>query len=100
MPTPFRPTAADLARIGGDVAPIAAIQRKLVANHPQLKVPDRVAHQYQVAGGKVFLRIGQQLPRTLSASACSSRARNIPASGASRPGSAARIWRPIRTSSA
>jgi hypothetical protein len=62
MPTPFRPTAADLARIGGDVAPIAAIQSKLVANHPKLTVPDRVAHQYQVAGGKVFLRIGQQLP--------------------------------------
>jgi hypothetical protein len=62
MPTPFRPTAADLARIGGDVAPIAAIQNKLVANHPKLAVPDRVAHQYQIAGGKVFLRIGQQLP--------------------------------------
>lgn len=62
MPTPFRPTAADLARIGGDVAPIAAIQNKLAANHPQLKVPDRVAHQYQIAGGKVLLRIGQQLP--------------------------------------
>jgi hypothetical protein len=62
MPTPFRPTAADLARIGGDVAPIAAIQDKLVANHPQLAVPDRVAHQYQVAGGKVLLRIEQQVP--------------------------------------
>jgi hypothetical protein len=62
MPTPFRPTAADLKRIGGDVAPIAAIQHKLVANHPHLAVPDRVAHQYQVAGGKVFLRIAQQLP--------------------------------------
>lgn len=62
MPTPFRPSAADLARIGGDVAPIAAIQDKLVANHPQLTVRDRVAHQYQIAGGKVLLRIEQQLP--------------------------------------
>src|SRR5258708_6636307 len=62
MPTPFRPTAADLARIGRDVARIAAIQQKLVANHPQLTMPDRVAHQYQVAGGKVFLHIAQQLP--------------------------------------
>lgn len=62
MPTPFRPDAADLARIGGDVAPIAAIQHKLVANHPRLAMPDRVAHQYQVAGGKVFLRIEAQLP--------------------------------------
>jgi hypothetical protein len=62
MPTPFRPTAADLARIGTDVAPIAAIQHKLVANHPHLTVPDRVAHQYQVAGGKVLLRIEAQVP--------------------------------------
>lgn len=62
MPAPFRPTAADLARIGGDVAPIAAIQNKLVANHPQLTVPDRVAHQYQIAGGKVLLRIEQRIP--------------------------------------
>ena len=30
--------------------------------HPRLKVPDRVAHQYQVAGGKVLLRIEQTLP--------------------------------------
>ncbi len=41
MTTPFRPSAADLARIGHDVAPIAAIQQKLVANHPHLTVPDR-----------------------------------------------------------
>jgi hypothetical protein len=62
MPTPFRPTAADVARLSGDVAPIAAIQHKLVANHPHLAVRDRVAHQYQIAGGKVLLRIEQQLP--------------------------------------
>jgi hypothetical protein len=62
MATPFRPSAADLARIGDDVAPISAIQQKLVANHPRLAVPDRVAHQYQVAGGKAALRIAQNLP--------------------------------------
>jgi hypothetical protein len=62
MTTPFRPSAADLARIGSDVAPISAIQSKLVANHPHLEVPDRVAHQYQVAGGKALLRVGQSLP--------------------------------------
>jgi hypothetical protein len=61
-PAPFRPNAADLARIGGDVAPMAAIQQKLVANHPHLGVPDRVAHQYQIAGGKVSLRIETSLP--------------------------------------
>ena len=63
MPTPFRPTAADLARIGGDVAPISDIQKKLVANHPHLTMRDRVAHQYQIAGGQVFLRIEPQLPQ-------------------------------------
>ena len=63
MPTPFRPTAADLALIGGDVAPISDIQKKLVANHPHLTMRDRVAHQYQIAGGKVFLRIEPQLPQ-------------------------------------
>jgi hypothetical protein len=62
MTTPFRPSATDLARLGGDVAPISAIQKKLVANDPVLKVPDRVAHQYQVAGGKAQLRIEQTLP--------------------------------------
>jgi hypothetical protein len=62
MTTPFRPSATDLARIGADVAPISGIQKKLVTNAPPLKVPDRVAHQYQVAGGKVLLRIEQTLP--------------------------------------
>jgi hypothetical protein len=62
MTTPFRPSATDLARIGADVAPISAIQKKLVANDSRLKVPDRVAHQYQVAGGRVLLRIEQTLP--------------------------------------
>jgi hypothetical protein len=62
MTTPFRPSATDLARIGSDVAPISAIQKKLVANDPRLKVPDRVAHQYQVAGGRVRLRIEQTVP--------------------------------------
>jgi len=62
MTTPFRPTQADLDRIGREVEAISAIQNKLVANHPQLGVRDRVAHQYQVAGGKVLLRIADSLP--------------------------------------
>jgi hypothetical protein len=32
---------------------------------PDLKRPDRVAHQYQIAGGKVILTIGHQLPPNL-----------------------------------
>src|ERR1043165_2301152 len=62
MATLFRPAAADFARIGADVAPISDIQNKLVARHPDLKVPDRVAHQYQIAGGKALLRIDETLP--------------------------------------
>lgn len=61
----FRPSQADLDRIGRDVAPIAAIQDKLVENHPQLTMRDRVAHQYQVAGGKVLLRVADRLPANL-----------------------------------
>jgi hypothetical protein len=66
MTTPFRPSEADLERIGRDVAPIPAIQAKLVANHPHLQVPDRVAHQYQIAGGRVHLRIAERLPDHLA----------------------------------
>src|SRR5512134_1231584 len=66
MTTPFRPSQADLERIGRDVAPIPAIQAKLVRNHPHLQMPDRVAHQYQVAGGKVHLRIADRLPDHLA----------------------------------
>src|ERR1043166_1365140 len=66
MATPFRPSPADLDRIGRDVAPISAIQDKQVQNHPQLTVRDRVAHQYQVAGGKVLLRVAARLPANLA----------------------------------
>jgi hypothetical protein len=61
----FRPNSADLARIQKDVAPVADIQQTLTRSHPQLPLPDRVAHQYQVAGGKVLLRIAEQLPTNL-----------------------------------
>jgi hypothetical protein len=62
MTIPFRPDAKDLDRIGRDVLPIGGTQEKLVANHPHLAVRDRVAHQYQVAGGRVTLRIADTLP--------------------------------------
>ena len=62
MTTPFRPGAADLDRIAHDVERIPAIQQTFLANHPHLTVPDRVAHQYQIAGSKVMLDIGSNLP--------------------------------------
>lgn len=62
MTTPFRPSEADLTRIKAEVAPISEIQNKLVERAPHLKVRDRVAHQYQVAGGQALLRIEPVLP--------------------------------------
>ena len=63
---PFRPTAEQLSDLRANVAPISDIQEQLRANDPaQLIVNDRVAHQYQIAGGKVLLRIESQLPEKL-----------------------------------
>jgi hypothetical protein len=62
---PFQASAEDLERIGRDVSEIDAIQRKLVEKSHQLKQPDRVAHQYQIAGGKVVLTVALDLPEAL-----------------------------------
>ena len=62
---PFRPSAADLEAIGKDVAEIPDIQRKLLAKDTALKFLDRVAHQYQIAGGRVVLQIANDLPEAL-----------------------------------
>ena len=61
----FRPSAQDLDRIDHDVGTIPDIQGQLVANDPDLAVRDRVAHQYQIAGGKVTLKIALQIPPNL-----------------------------------
>jgi hypothetical protein len=63
--TPFRPTHQDEQRIAREVAAIAEIQAELVARHPDLKMPDRVAHQYQIAGSKVCLTVAEDLPASL-----------------------------------
>jgi hypothetical protein len=63
--TPFRPRQQDEQRIAGEVAAIADIQAELVARHPDLKMADRVAHQYQIAGSKVSLTIADDLPASL-----------------------------------
>lgn len=59
---PFRPTAADLARIAGEVGAIPELQHRLVEAHPGVAVRDRVAHQQQVAGSRVRLEIAADLP--------------------------------------
>jgi len=50
---PFRPTANNLDSIAQDVAEIGAIQQKAMEKNKHVNLPDRVAHQYQIAGGKV-----------------------------------------------
>jgi hypothetical protein len=62
---PFRPSAADLERVGQDVAEIPHIQRKLLANNADLKFPDRVAHQFQLAGSRVVFQVANDLPEPL-----------------------------------
>ena len=46
--------------------PISDIQQQLRANDAaHLAVNDRIAHQYQIAGGELLLRIAAQLPKSL-----------------------------------
>jgi hypothetical protein len=63
---PFRPSRDDLARIAADVAAIPEIQATLVGDHPDVTLRDRVAHQYQIAGGHVILKVAAQLPDALA----------------------------------
>ena len=59
---PFRPGANELESIGKDVAEVKKIQQTILAKSKQVHFPDRVAHQYQIAGSKVLLRIAEALP--------------------------------------
>jgi hypothetical protein len=63
---PLRPTAQDLDRIAQQVATIPDLQKELLDNDAALKLRDRVAHQYQIAGGKVVLSVAATLPAELS----------------------------------
>ena len=64
--TPFRPSAADLERISHDVAPISDLQARLVDAHPDLALRDRVAHQCQIAGGRVQLEVTAEMAPPLA----------------------------------
>ena len=63
---PLRPTPTDLGRIEQEVAAIPDLQRELVDRDAVLKLRDRVAHQFQIAGGKVVLTIALLLPANLT----------------------------------
>lgn len=58
----FRPGTDDLRRIAADVAEVSAIQHQLRDRHSGLKCLDRAAHEYQVAGSNVLLRVADRLP--------------------------------------
>jgi hypothetical protein len=63
--TPFRPSANDLKTTAQDVSEIPAIQQKTLSKNKELCCPDRVAHQYQIAGGKMLLKVADELPAPL-----------------------------------
>jgi len=63
---PFRPSGGDLARLAADVSAIPDLQAALLETHPDVAVRDRVAHQYQIAGGRVTLKVAAQLPQPLN----------------------------------
>jgi hypothetical protein len=62
---PFRPTEADLERIADDVAAIPEIQTKTSEANAEMRMPDRVAHEYQIAGSKVIFKVADTLPEPL-----------------------------------
>lgn len=62
---PFRPDETDLDRIRSEVAAIPDIQERLRVRDPELTSADRVAHQYQIAGGRVELAVRETLPHPL-----------------------------------
>ena len=63
--TPFRPDADDLKAIAEDVSEIPNTQKTIVENARDLHFPDRVAHQYQVAGSKLIFNVAEELPAEL-----------------------------------
>jgi hypothetical protein len=66
MTPPFYAPSAEQRRALDRLAEqIADVQRTLVERHPQLRQPDRAAHQQQLAGGRVVLRVEGRLPPEL-----------------------------------
>jgi hypothetical protein len=65
MPTFFDPTPEERRALEAIAREIPDVQRALVRNHPLLTMPDRGAHQQQLAGSKVLLAIADSLPAEL-----------------------------------
>ena len=65
MPDFFDPTPEQRRELENIANGVPAVQRTFVKNHPQLAMPDRGAHQQQLAGSKVILTVKHQLPPAL-----------------------------------
>jgi hypothetical protein len=65
MPTFFDPTPEERQALEAIARQIPDVQRTLVRNHPRLTMPDRAAHQQQLAGSKVLLTVADALPPEL-----------------------------------
>ena len=65
MPTFFDPTPEERKVLEAIARQIPDVQRTLVRNHPRLTMPDRGAHQQQLAGSKVLLTVADTLPPEL-----------------------------------
>ena len=65
MSTFFHPTPDERRVLEGLAGQIADVQRTLVSNHHRLTMPDRGAHQQQLAGSKVLFKVADQLPPEL-----------------------------------
>jgi hypothetical protein len=65
MPMFFDPTPEERHALEAIARQIPDVQQELVRNHPQLTMPDRGAHQQQLAGSMVLLTIADSLPTEL-----------------------------------
>src|SRR5678816_4065693 len=65
MPPFFVPTPEDKRALEAIARQIPDVQQTLVRNHPRLSMPDRAAHQQQLAASKVVLTVEDALPPEL-----------------------------------
>jgi hypothetical protein len=65
MPMFFDPTPEEREVLEAIARQIPDVQRTFVRNHPRLTMPDRAAHQQQLAGSKVLLTVAETLPPEL-----------------------------------
>jgi hypothetical protein len=65
MPPFFVPTPEDERALEAIARQIPDVQQTLVRNHPRLSMPDRAAHQQQLAASKVVLTVEDALPPEL-----------------------------------